>query len=103
VSGSDATFTWLSDEYLLENEVGPWMELPLWVPETDPEIANLMAADVSRAVAAGLTFRPVAETVRDTLAWAQSRSEPAAGTVAMGSASGVGIEPDKERRLLAAS
>lgn len=101
VSGSDATFTWVADAFLLEKEVGPWMELPLWVPESDPELASLMDADVSRAVAAGLTFRPVAETVEATLAWARSRPDLASGTAAMGSASGVGIDPGKERDLLA--
>lgn len=93
VSGSDATFTWVDDAYLLENEVGPWMELPLWVPESDPEIASLMAADVSRAVAAGLTFRPVAQTVKDTLAWA-GQSRPFEDT---------GLDAEKERALLDAA
>jgi 2'-hydroxyisoflavone reductase len=90
VSASDATFTWRDDAFLLENEVGPWMELPLWVPESDPELANLMAADVSRAVAAGLTFRPVAQTVKDTLEWAGD-SRPFKDT---------GLAAEKERALL---
>jgi hypothetical protein len=47
-----------------------------------------------------LTFRPVDETVRDTLAWAATSDESASGTVAMGSAEGVGLDPEKERRLL---
>jgi 2'-hydroxyisoflavone reductase len=90
VSGSDATFTWVDDAFLLANEVGPWMELPLWVPESDPEIASIMAADVSRAVAAGLTFRPVAQTVADTLAWA-GNERPFEQT---------GLDAAKEERLL---
>jgi hypothetical protein len=44
--------------------------------------------------------RPVAETVRDTLDWARSRNAPGAGTAAM-STDGVGLDPAKERKLLA--
>ena len=53
--------TWVSDEFLQELDVGPWMELPLWLP--DPAWAGMHATDVSRAVAAGLRFRPLAETL----------------------------------------
>lgn len=100
VAGGDARLVWVTDEFLLEREVGPWMELPLWVPKSDEGLAHLLDADVSRAVAAGLSFRPAAETVRDTLEWARTSREPAAGTTAMGSAEGVGLDPEKERTLL---
>jgi 2'-hydroxyisoflavone reductase len=65
VSSSDARFTWVSDEFLLEQGVGEWMELPLWI--ADPALAAADRVDVSRAVAAGLRFRPLGETVRATL------------------------------------
>ena len=65
VAGSDATFRWVPDTFLVEHEVGEWMELPMWVTAGDD--AGIHEADVSRAVAAGLTFRPLEETVRDTL------------------------------------
>ena len=71
VSGSDARFTWVSEEFLLAEQVGPWMELPLWVPN-DPDMAAFDAVSVDRAQAAGLTFRPIDDTVRDTLDWARS-------------------------------
>jgi 2'-hydroxyisoflavone reductase len=92
VSGSDASFTWVDEPFLLEREVGQWMELPLWIAESDPEWAHMQEADVSRALAAGLTFRPLSETVRDTLAWAQSKD---------GSNEDVGLDPERERELLA--
>jgi 2'-hydroxyisoflavone reductase len=72
-SGSNARFTWVSDEQLLQEKVGPWMELPLWIPENDPESVGFMRVNVGKAIAAGLTFRPLAETVRDTLAWDATR------------------------------
>ena len=101
VAANDATITWVDEQFLLDREVGQWMELPLWLAESDPEWAHMQEADVSRAVAAGLTFRPLDETVRDTLAWAESREGPAPGTAAMGSAEGVGLDPEKEAQLLA--
>ena len=99
VSGSDATLTWVDDGYLVEREVGEWMELPLWTSETG-EYARFHDWDVSRAVAAGLRFRPLDETVRDTLTWAGQRDGAGEGTRAMGGTEGVGLDADKEDRLL---
>jgi 2'-hydroxyisoflavone reductase len=72
-SGSDAHFAWVGEAFLLEQNVAPWMEMPLWVPESDPENAGFFAFDSSKAVHAGLTFRPLEETIADTLTWAASR------------------------------
>jgi 2'-hydroxyisoflavone reductase len=90
VARSDARITWVSPEVLLEAGVGEWMELPLWL--ASPEFAAMQQADVSSARAAGLTFRPLEETVRDTLAWDEARDEPPAP--------GVGLAPERERELL---
>jgi 2'-hydroxyisoflavone reductase len=86
-----ARVTWVSDEFLVEQSVGEWMELPLWI--ADPEWVGMHHVDVSRAVAAELTFRPPAETVHDTAAWAEERGEhePEAG-----------LAPARERELLEA-
>ena len=78
--------TWVPDEFLREHEVGEWMELPLWI--ADPEWAGVQAADVSRAVAAGLRSRPVQETL-----------DGAADAPAV---EGVGLTPQREAELLAA-
>jgi 2'-hydroxyisoflavone reductase len=67
--GGTARLVWTDEQRVLDAGVQPWMELPLWLPGTEAD--NLMRADVSRAVAAGLAFRPLEETARDTLAWAQ--------------------------------
>ena len=71
VAGSDAELVWMNDEFLLEHGAGPWMELPLWLA---PEDAPLLQVDVSRALAAGLRFRPLEETIADTLAWAREET-----------------------------
>jgi 2'-hydroxyisoflavone reductase len=83
VSGSTAELTWVDDAFLLEREVGEWMELPLWLP-SEP---GLFQADVTRALRAGLTFRPVEETVRATLDLAVTTAD-------------AGLAPARERELL---
>jgi len=65
--GPDANLVWVDDLPLLDAGVQPWMELPLWLPGDDH--AGMLRADISRARAAGLTFRPLEETARDTLLW----------------------------------
>ena len=69
VTGSDARFTWVGEEFLLER-VEPYRGLPLWI--SGPEHEGFHRLDNRKAVAAGLTFRPFAETVRDTLDWLSS-------------------------------
>jgi 2'-hydroxyisoflavone reductase len=68
--GSDANVVWVDDQHVLGAEVEPWTELPLWLPGA--EYAGLARADISRALAAGLTFRRLEETVVDTLGWDRS-------------------------------
>lgn len=73
VSAGDAEFVWMDDRFLLDQGVGPWMELPLWIPEE--EAGGFFAFDCGKAQRAGLTFLPVERTAGDTLAW--SRTLPA--------------------------
>jgi 2'-hydroxyisoflavone reductase len=72
--GGGARLVWVEDEPLLEAGVGPWMELPLWIPRGEG-FDGMQQADISRALAAGLTFRPLEETARDTLAWSLEAGE----------------------------
>lgn len=95
VSGSDASFTWVSKEFLEENEVAAWSDMPVWVP-LEGEEAGHPYMDVSRAVAAGLTFRPIRETVRGTLDWWENVS-PERKDKPMRS----GITDEREKELLA--
>jgi len=82
-TGSDATFTWVSAEFLEEHEVQPWVQMTVWVPGSG-EFMGLAQVNCEKAIAAGLAFRPLADTARDTLAWwktlpAERREEPRAG------------------------
>src|SRR5262245_2940906 len=88
---SDAVLTWVSEEFLLEQEVAPWSELPVWLPKSD---CGLMAANVEKAVAAGLTFRPLEDSACDTWKWDQTRSADAERRA--------GMKVDREAEVLAA-
>ena len=85
VCGSDATFTWVGQEFL-EGGLVSAKEVPLWQRRVDPP-AKL--ADLGRARAAGLTWRPVAESIQDTLDW--DRAEGLHIT---------GFNPEREKKLL---
>jgi 2'-hydroxyisoflavone reductase len=87
VSRSDAEVTWVPDEHLLEQGVGEWMELPLWI--ADPAMSAADEVVVDRALAAGLRFRPLVDTVRATL----DEAEPT---------DTAGLTPEREAALLAA-
>ena len=72
VSNSDAKFKWASVEFLAEHKVEPWSDMPVWIPNVEQD-AGFSRVDISKAIKAGLTFRPLEETVRDTLEWAETR------------------------------
>lgn len=91
VVGKAATFTWVDESFLRDNEVGPWMEMPLWIPGNDQ--IGIRRTIVEKAVAHGLRFRPPADTIRDTLEWAR--------TLPADREKRAGLAPDKERKVLA--
>ena len=87
VTGSDARFVWIDGKFLLDQEIEQWMGLPLWIEDESDK--GLHRADVSRALATGLTFRPLADTVRATLELAETTDS-------------AGLSPEREASLLAA-
>jgi 2'-hydroxyisoflavone reductase len=93
VSGSDASFTWASEEFLLGEKVASWSEMPLWLPEdAAPHLKGFMFVDCEKAVRAGLQARSSSDTIKDTLTWYQTNraAEPLKA----------GISADRERALL---
>lgn len=70
---SDATFTWVDERFLLNEGIKPWVDLPLWVPNTDPAFAGFFSINNDKAIKTGLKFRPLSTTVNDTLEWVKTR------------------------------
>ncbi|AEI63155.1 SDR family oxidoreductase [Corallococcus macrosporus] len=66
--GSDARFTWVDTDFLTKHKVEPWGDIPAWVPRTGEE-GGIGKVSIAKALAAGITFRPATETIRETLAW----------------------------------
>jgi len=93
--GNKATLTWVPWKFLEKQEVMPWMEMPMWVPaEEDPGFGTMSNA---RAIKAGLTFRPIGDTAKDTLAWLATVPEDKRGRTTSS-----GISREKEAKVLAA-
>lgn len=89
-TGSDARLVWVEERLLVENGVEAWSDLPLWLaPGVNRELAGFLAVDVSKALSAGLAYRPLHETILDTLTHAETRPE-------------AGLDPARERELLLA-
>jgi 2'-hydroxyisoflavone reductase len=67
-AGGGAELEWVRPETLRTEGLEPWDDVPLWLDlPRHPELLGFMAMDNSRALAAGLAFRPLEETVRDIL------------------------------------
>ncbi|WP_218081371.1 SDR family oxidoreductase [Anthocerotibacter panamensis] len=92
VSGSTARFVWVEEAFLFRAGIAPWTELPLWIPQSEHE-NGFWQMNIDQALATGLTFRPLTETIRDTLDWAATRP------LDWGWAAG--LTPTCERQLLA--
>src|SRR5215218_7093797 len=89
VGGAGAEPVWVSEDFLEEKGVEPFTELPLWVPR---KYAGLLGVDCGKAIEAGLTFRPLSETIEDVLDWDRVTTagrDPAAG-----------LRPEREQELL---
>jgi len=91
VSGSDAHIQWASVEFMKQNKVEEWSDMPVWVPDNE-ENQGFSRVDVSKAIKAGLKFRPLEDTVRDTLAWANTRPADHEWRA--------GLKPEREQELL---
>ncbi len=100
-TGSGAELVWAPEDRLAEAGVAPWDELPLWLDlSRNPEFRGFLAVDVRRAVAAGLTFRSLEDTVADTLAWVRTRDGVPRKTGAF-PLDPAGLAPDREAEILA--
>lgn len=91
----DVSLVFTDTAFLTEQKVQPWSELPVWIPN-EGDTANWGQSVIAKAVAAGLTFRPLAVTAADTLAWHLTR--PAAAQAKLRS----GLTAEKEATVLKA-
>jgi 2'-hydroxyisoflavone reductase len=93
----EVEFTWVPADFLAAHKVTPWGDMPTWIPRTDPDYAGANV-DNRLARAAGLTFRPLATTAVDALAWFSAAPADAQSRMLKGA----GLTADREREVLAA-
>jgi 2'-hydroxyisoflavone reductase len=94
---ANASFEYVSESFLLEQQVNPWMgenSLPLWIPSSDADSANFARVPIQKAVEMHLGFRPLEYTVRDTFEFLKSRGADHKWKS--------GLTPEKELELFAA-
>jgi 2'-hydroxyisoflavone reductase len=99
VTTAGAQFTWVPADFLTAQGVRGWRHMPVWLPPTGPT-AGFLSRNNNRAVKAGLTFRPLAVTAEETLAWHKTRPETEQKATADGALAG--IAPAKEAEVIAA-
>jgi 2'-hydroxyisoflavone reductase len=89
---ASAKFTWANADFLKQEKVEAWSDMPVWTGEE----SGMARTSNKRALEKGLTFRPLAETARDTLAWFKQQTPERQAKLK------AGIAPEREKEVLAA-
>ncbi len=95
VSDQASHLIWVDAAFLDRHGVRAWSDMPAWVPATG-DSRGFGTRSCARAVAAGLTFRPIHETCAETLAWFGSLPEERQKNLR------AGISAEREREVLKA-
>lgn len=95
-AGNKATPVWVDSKFLAQHGVAPWAEMPMWIPNEGEDIGFGTTSN-ARALKAGLTFRPIGDTAKDTLAWLDTLPDSQKQRFRSS-----GIARDKEDKVLAA-
>jgi 2'-hydroxyisoflavone reductase len=89
---SNAKLAWVPAKFLKQKKVEAWSDMPVWTGEE----SGMARTSISRALGKGLTFRPLADTARDTLAWFKSQPQDRQSKMK------AGLAPEREAEVLAA-
>lgn len=95
VTGKAAELIWASADFLADQGLNPWSDMPVWIPRQD-DFSGFSTRSNAKAIAAGLTFRPFADTVSATLDWFREQPEERRADVR------AGITAEREAEALAA-
>jgi 2'-hydroxyisoflavone reductase len=90
---ADARPVWVSADFLESQMVEAWSDMPVWVPARG-DTAGFAKRSIVKALAAGLTFRPLGLTAADTLAW--FKQQPAERQAKLKA----GLTPAREEEVL---
>jgi 2'-hydroxyisoflavone reductase len=95
VTTKGAQLTFVPADFLASQKVEPWRDMPVWVPGSG-DSAGFARISVSKALAAGLTYRSLASTASDTLTWWQTQPRGRQEKLR------AGLTPEREREVLKA-
>jgi len=95
VTTSDAQFTWVPWEFLQTQGVRPWRHMTVWQPPVG-RTAGYQRRSAAKAIAKGLTFRPLAVTAKDTLDWHRTRPQAEQEATLNGVINGLAMSREKE-------
>lgn len=95
VTSAVVSFTWVDTDFLLDRDMRPYSDFPCWMPARGNR-AGFQRFDLTRPLSAGLTYRPLAVTARDTLEWHKTRPMERQQDL------NAGITAEQEAELLAA-
>ena len=88
ISNNKSSFTWVSEDFLIQNQVQDWTELPLWL-SSKRKMSGLLNANIDQALQAGLTFCPLSDTLQAIITWDEKNKRGQ-----------IGLDPEKEKKLL---
>ncbi len=89
-SDNSSSLTWVSEDFLIKHQIQDWVELPLWL-SYKRNMPGFLNVNINKARQAGLSFRPLSETLSAIIAW-DTRRESKKGQI--------GLNPEKEQTLL---
>ena len=95
ITTAGAQFTWVPADFLAEQQVRPWRHMTVWMPPTGRN-AGFHIRSNAKAMAAGLTFRPLAVTAKDTLDWNKTRPQAELDALAKGAVDGLAADREVE-------
>jgi 2'-hydroxyisoflavone reductase len=99
ITTAGAHFTWVPWEFLQTQDVRPWRNMTVWQPPVG-RTAGYQRRSAAKAIAKGLTFRPLAVTAKDTLDWHKTRSQKEQDATLNGEINGLSMK--REAEVLAA-
>ncbi len=95
ITSTNTRFTWVDASFVVMNRLRPYTDLPVWMPPTGNS-EGWARMDCSKAIAAGLTFRTLADTARATLDYYHAQAPIRQEALRSG------LKPEREREVLAA-
>jgi 2'-hydroxyisoflavone reductase len=95
ITATPGRFTWVPWAFLQEQGIRPWRHMTVWQPPYGAT-AGYQRRSAAKAIAAGLTFRSLADTARTTLDWHRTRPQAEQDATLRGAINGLDMKREEE-------